>query len=122
MIKLKELLLNESTYIVYRGDDEQFSEFDYSKIKNRTIGFWFTDNKENAEFYGEYVRKFKITLNDPLIVSAEEFANNNFRGPSYWSRKAYLLDKDGVIIRDIIDGHKISTVYNVFDTHQIQFL
>lgn len=125
MIKLKALLV-EASYEVYRGDDEKFNTFDFSKIGSgvggpNNIGFWFTNNPEAAEFYGEHVRKFFIYLSNPLIVSSDMFAKHYPNGPTYWAKIAYQEGYDGVIINDIVDGDIESTVFCVFDDFQIEF-
>lgn len=125
MIKLSTLL-NENRYVVYRGDDKEFTSFDYSKIGKATggdtNGFWFSDDPHAANFYGEHVRKFEIELHNPLEVSREDFIKHYPNGPTYWAREALFRGHDGVIIHDIQDGDTISTVYCVFDKDDIKFI
>lgn len=127
MIKYKDFytLLNEVTYDVFRGDDINFQKFDTSLIGKSTgmdtVGFWFTDNEEAASFFGENVRKFQITLNNPLKVSNKQFIDNYSHGPVWWAKKAKSEKYDGVIIKDIMDGNTISTVFCVFNINQIMF-
>ena len=119
MIKLTSLL-SENRYVVYRGDDEVFPSFDYSKI-GKAPGFWFSDDPYAANFYGEHVRKFEIELHNPLEVSPDEFIKHYPHGPTYWAKEALFRGHDGVIIHDIEDGDTISTVYCVFDKDDIKF-
>lgn len=124
MIKLRTLL-TEETFLVFRGDDNPFPKFDYSKIGKstgvNTFGFWFTDSSDAAEFYGQHVRKFKITLFNPMNVTSEDFVKHSPNGPAYWAQEAMKRGHDGVIIHDITDGDRQSTVYCVFDDSQIEF-
>lgn len=92
MIKLK-LLLNEQTYEVYRGDDEPFTKFDSKMIgsgvsSGKATGFWFTDSADAAGYYGQHVRKFRINMNNPLVVSSEEFRRNFPNGPTWFAKKS----------------------------------
>jgi len=123
MIKLRSLL-TEKTYEVYRGDDKLFGRF-LSRFIGKstgvnTGGFWFSDSEDAAGFFGQHIRKFKIDLHNPLIVTSEEFSRSNPKGPSWFARKAKEEGYDGVIIQDIIDGDRRSTVYCVFSTTQIK--
>jgi hypothetical protein len=129
MIRLKSLLTEAKTGrpfrgVVYRGDDKQFSDFDYSFIGKstgaNTFGFWFTDSLEAAEFFGQHVRAFEITMDNPLIVTADEFINKFPDGPPKFAVRAAELGHDGVIIQDIMDGDRQSTVFCVWDKDQIK--
>ncbi len=111
----------ERVYNVYRGDDVKFNKFSPFYIKN-TYGYWFTDNKQAAYFYGQYVRNFKITLNNPLIITDEQFLQAYPKGPTYFAKLAFNKGHDGVIIKNIMDGDTISTVYCVFNEKNIQFI
>ncbi len=110
--------------VVYRGDDKQFTDFDYSFIGKstgaNTFGFWFTDSPDAAEFFGQHVRAFEITMDNPLVVSGEEFANKYPNGPSKFAIKAAEAGHDGVIIQDIMDGDRYSTVFCVWNKNQIK--
>ena len=124
MIKLRTLL-KEEEILVFRGDDDPFPKFDYSKIGKSTgadtVGFWFTDSSDAAEFYGQHVRKFKINLFNPMHVTSKDFVDHYPNGPSFWAQTAMQKGHDGVIIHDITDGDRQSTVYCVFDDSQIEF-
>lgn len=131
MIKLKQLLFETKTGkpfrgIVYRGDDKQFSDFDYSFIGKstgaNTFGFWFTSSPDAAEFYGQHVRAFEITMENPLVITGEEFVKGYPHGPPKFAEKAAVSGHDGVILLDIIDGDRISNVYCVWDVNQIKTL
>lgn len=129
MIKFKTLLMEsiktERPFrgVVYRGDDKQFDKFDYSFIGKstgaNTFGFWFTDSPEAAEFYGQHVRAFEITMDNPLVVSEEEFINTFPDGPPKFAIRAAQMGHDGVILQNIMDGDRTSTVFCVWDTDQI---
>src|SRR5437868_3476122 len=97
---------------LYRGDDEPFTQFDKNMIGRNcfnTVGFWFTDNREAAEFYGEHIRPFIVTYNVPMEVSYEEFKNIR-EGPNHWARLAFSQGYDACMIHDIVDGNVQSTV------------
>lgn len=126
MIKLKSLL-TEEIYDVYRGDDVPFDKFNFLKIGSGiggsdNVGFWFTNNQDAAEFYGEHVRKFSIHLSNPMVVSSDMFVKHYPNGPTYWAKLAFQNGHDGVIIKDIVDGDVESTVFCVFDDSQIDFI
>ena len=129
MILLKTLLAEIKTGrpfrgVVYRGDDEQFTNFDYSFIGKssgtNTFGFWFTNNSDAAKFFGQHVRAFEIAMDNPLIVSGEEFTGKWPDGPPKFAIKAAEAGHDGVIIQNIRDGDRYSTVYCVWDKDQIK--
>jgi hypothetical protein len=131
MIRLKALLTEAKTGrpfrgVVYRGDDKQFVDFDYGFIGKstgaNTFGFWFTDSPEAAEFYGQHVRAFEITMDNPLIVTEKEFVDAFPDGPPKFAIKAAERGYDGVIIQDITDGDRQSTVYCVWDKDQISYV
>lgn len=115
-MKLKEIL-------VYRGDEKRFQKFDHRFIGRSTgidtVGFWFSNSKDAAEFFGPHVRAFNITMNNPLVVTSQQFIDAYPRGPAYFARLAKKSGYDGLVIQDIIDGDKESTVYCVFDASQI---
>jgi hypothetical protein len=130
MIQLKTLLTEIKTGrpfkgVVYRGDDKTFVDFDYGHIGKstgaNTFGFWFTDSPDAAEFYGQHVRAFEITMDNPLVVTDQEFIDAFPDGPPKFAIRAAEAGHDGVIIRDIIDGDRTSTVYCVWDKDQIKF-
>lgn len=129
MIKLTEVLSEPQTAtpfkgIVYRGDDKKFDKFDYSFIGRstgaHTVGFWFTDSPEAAEFFGQHVRAFEITMDNPKVVTGQEFAKGYPHGPPKFAADAMQEGHDGVIITDIRDGDRWSTVFCVFDRDQIK--
>lgn len=127
MIRLKSLLEVKTGRrfrgVVYRGDDKQFTDFDYGAIGkstgSNTFGFWFTSSPEAAEFYGQHVRAFVITMDNPLVVSEDDFVNAYPDGPPKFAVKAAQDGHDGVIIQNIMDGDRVSTVYCVWDKDQI---
>jgi hypothetical protein len=127
MIKLKEILNSPQTgkplkQVVFRGDDKQFDEFDPSYIGSKgydTAGFWVSSSEEAAEYYGERVRRFVITMKNPMVFSAEDFVKGYPKGPPHFARLAQQKGHDGVVIQDIMDGDRYSDVYCVFDASQI---
>jgi len=128
MIKLKSLLKEIKTGhpfrgVVYRGDDKQFEKFDYAFIGKstgaNTFGFWFTSSPDAAEFFGQHVRAFQITMDNPLVVTEEEFFKGYPDGPSKFAARAEMAGHDGVIILNIQDGDRRSNVYCVWDRDQI---
>jgi hypothetical protein len=128
MILLKELLYQPKTgkplkKVLYRGDDNQFAEFDPAFIGRSTMsnteGFWFTDSADAARFYGEHVRSFLVTMHNPMVFTREDFVKAYPKGPSYLAKLAKQKGHDGAVIMDIVDGDRESTVYCVFDPKQI---
>jgi hypothetical protein len=128
MILLKELLDHPETgrplkKVLYRGDDKKFAKFDPAFIGKSTMsnteGFWFTDSADAAQFYGEHVRAFVVTMSNPLVFTGEDFKNGYPKGTSYFAKLAKQKGYDGVIILDIIDGDRRSNVYCVFNASQI---
>jgi len=128
MIYLKEILNRPESgkpfaKIVYRGDDEAFAEFDPNMIGRNgyeTVGFWFTGTKDAAEFYGEHVRPFKITMNNPLVFTSEDFRKGYPDGPPKFAKLAKNKGHDGAVILNIMDGNMCSDVYCVFDNKNIR--
>ncbi len=67
--------LGESTMTLYHGSQNEFDEFDSSKIGsssgNRGFvgrGFYFTPIKRNAEAYGN-VKAYNVTMNNPFMIT-----------------------------------------------------
>ena len=114
-------------YRVWRGDDVRFKEFDSRKIgtgflgRTRGIGFWFTDDRGAAGFFGHIVRPFTLFLGSPRIFTADEFRSLYPKGPSDLARMAEVDGHDACVIRDIQDGDRISNVFCVFNAGQIGF-
>lgn len=113
------------TVNVFRGDDKQFQRFDPSVIGRSTgadtEGYWFSSSEDAAGYYGEHVRPFVVTMNNPLVVSHEEFKNGYPHGPPYFAKLAKEKGHDGVVILDILDGDRYSDVYCVWNPTQIKF-
>jgi hypothetical protein len=131
MILLKELLKQPQTgvplkHIVFRGDDIEFNDFNPSFIGKSTMsnteGFWFSSSKDTAQYFGEHVRKFEITMNNPLVFTDEEFSRGYPKGPPEFARIAKRKGHDGVVILNIVDGDRISDVYCVWNISQIKKL
>lgn len=128
MIKLKEILETPQTgkpfkKIVYRGDDEEFAEFDPERIGIKgfeTVGFWFSGTEDAAASYGEHVRPFEITMKNPMVFSQEDFRKIYPKGPPYLAQTAKNKGYDGIVILNIIDGDRWSDVYCVFNPSQIK--
>ena len=128
MIRLTEILNQPQTgksftKVVYRGDDEEFAEFDPEKVGRKgfeTVGFWFSGTYDAAEFYGEHVRPFEITMKNPLVFTQEDFRKAYPKGPPWLAQIAKNRGHDGCVILDIMDGDRWSDVYCVFDKNQIK--
>ena len=130
MISLAKILSEAYTgrplkQIVFRGDDTDFSDFDPKFIGRATMsnteGFWFSSDPEAAQYFGEMVRKFEITMNNPLVFTDEDFRQTH-HGPPHFARLAKQQGYDGVVIKNIIDGDMVSDVYCVWNIGQIKRL
>lgn len=131
MILLKELLDQPHTgrplkRVLYRGDDTKFDTFDPKFIGKSTMsnteGFWFSSTKEAAEFYGEHVGTFEVTMRNPLVFTHEDFVNGYPDGPPKFARKAKQAGHDGVVLLNVVDGDRVSDVYCVWNVGQIKKL
>ena len=131
MILLKEILGQPTTgkaltAKVFRGDDKKFDTFDPKFIGKSTMsnteGFWFSNSADAAEFYGQHVRPFEITMKNPMVFSDEDFGQSWPNGPSHFARLAKQRGHDGVVILNIVDGDRRSDVYCVWDPKQIRSL
>ena len=89
---------------------------------------WFTSSKENASFYadvkeedeeGEYIYRCYIKMQNPMVVTEDEFKYLR-QGPKSLAIEARKKGHDGIILRDIIDGHTSSNIYAVFHPGQIK--
>ena len=130
MIRLKEILNQPQSgkplkQVVFRGDDKPFTKFDASFIGKATMtnteGFWFSNSKDAAEFYGEHVRPFEITMRNPLVFTYDDFVKTT-HGPPHFARIAKQKGHDGVVIQNIVDGDRESDVYCVWNVSQIKAL
>ena len=130
MIRLSEILTELHTgrplkQIVYRGDDTDFNAFDHKFIGRATMsnteGFWFSSDPEAAQYFGQLVRKFEITMNNPLVFTDEDF-RQTYHGPPHFARLAKQRGHDGVVIKNIVDGDMVSDVYCVWNIEQIKKL
>lgn len=61
--------LNENHYIGYHGSDDHIYG-DFKNLNPNIYGFFFSDNYENAKTYGDIVGKYRLTINNPLIIDA----------------------------------------------------
>jgi len=129
MISLKEILSQPSTgkeltAKVFRGDDDPFPKFDPAFLgkstMSKTEGFWFSNSADAAEFFGQHVRPFEITMKNPLVFTDEDFRNGYPHGPPHFARIAKERGHDGVVIQNITDGDRVSDVYCVWNTKQIR--
>jgi len=115
---------------LYHGTEHAFNTFSLARIGCmtgcNTHGFWFTDNRKAADYYhsgaecGGRVITALLVMENPLLVSSEDFAKHYPHGPASWAKKARERGHDGVILRDILDGDTRSTVYAVFSPNQIE--
>lgn len=76
---------------------------------------WFTNKSEAADFYysGDqlgFKYEADVVFQNPLVVSQADWASTT-HGPPYWLDQAHQRGHDGVIIPDIVDGNRESTVF-----------
>lgn len=127
-MRLKETLDQPKTghpirKVVYRGDDSDFKDFDPNFIGKSTMsntqGFWFYSSKEAAQFFGEHVRAFEVTMQNPLIINDEDFVKGYPKGPPSFAKMAKEKGHDGIVLLNIVDGDMVSDVYCVWNPSQI---
>jgi len=59
---------------VYHGTDQEFEEFDPTKIGTATDkgmlgkGFYFSKNKKTAESYGDIIKTARLNIKNPLLI------------------------------------------------------
>lgn len=131
MIRLKEILNQPQTgkpikAKLYRGDDREFDTFDPKFIGKSTManteGFWFSSSPEAAQYFGEHVRSFEVTMQNPLVFTDEDFVRGYPKGPPHFARIAKQKGHDGVVIKNVVDGDRVSDVYCVWNVGQIKKL
>lgn len=76
---------------------------------------WFSNSKDAVDFYysgPEHGTKIhaEVEMKNPLVVSYDDFVRER-QGPTWWQAKAAQEGHDGVIIQDIQDGDRVSTVF-----------
>ncbi|MGN1419672.1 MAG: LPD23 domain-containing protein, partial [Acutalibacteraceae bacterium] len=66
--KANKLLLNENgtPMILYHGTFDNFTEFKQSELRSREGSFFFAQNKEDAEAYGDNIMPVYVKLNNPI--------------------------------------------------------
>ena len=60
--------VNESI-IGYHGSENNIIG-DFKNLNDRIHGFYFSSDYENAKTYGEYVKKYRLDIKNPLIINA----------------------------------------------------
>ena len=119
--------------ILYHGSHWDFDEFDENKIGRTTDagwyskGFYFTNTPEQASYYGNYVYKCNITLNNPLYTKASN--KYNFRKelnlsddttPEEITKSLIAKGFDGVVVLNPISNNISECV--VYNTESIKII
>ena len=109
----------------FHGSEEHFGSFEPSYMGSQqgkgSPGFWFSNSKHAAGYYGPNIVECDLELNNPLVVSQEMFIEKKV-GPTHWARFAKGFGHDAVIIEDVCDGDVYSTVACVFSIENISNL
>lgn len=67
---IKEMkMLNENVYIGYHGSDNHITG-NFKNLNPNITGFFFSSDYENAKTYGNNVNRYKLRINNPLIIDA----------------------------------------------------
>lgn len=122
---------NGEPLVVYHGSDDEFNKFKKGKnVFTRQTGFYFSDNKNVSQKYGDIVKPFFINLKDVITYDAEDLsfseAIEKFPELEEDLMKESELSIDGVIIENVYDsphGKKIgenANTYCVYDSHNIK--
>jgi hypothetical protein len=120
------------TILAYHGTEHAFDRFDARQIGRMTgsdtRGFWFTSDRNAADYYhsgtecGGRVITARLTMENPLEVTAEQFAASYPHGPPWHVERAILAGHDGLILRQIVDGDTRADVFCVWDAEQIEIV
>ena len=103
--------INEETYKVYHGTNQQFDRFDMSRATQGII--WFTDsiesikNQEHGGMGNKYIMTRYITINNPAGWDEYE---------KYSLGEIYNMGYDGIILSD---GPNVNN-YIMFSTKNIR--
>lgn len=89
--------------VVYHGTNSKFSSFDKGKIGSATdsgffgSGFYFTDSKSEAEYYGDIAMPLYLSIQNPLDIT--EVAGGSYWGlyDNMFEKGALMLDEFGLL-------------------------
>ena len=89
--------------VVYHGTNAKFSAFDKEKIGSATdsgffgSGFYFTDSKSEAEYYGDIAMPLYLSIQNPLDIT--EVAGGSYWGlyDNMFEKGALMLDEFGLL-------------------------
>lgn len=66
--------------IVYHGSNNKFSTFNYDNLgttgRLEGVGFYFTDDKDTANRYGNYLFECYLSIQKPLMYNTKIFSKN----------------------------------------------
>ncbi len=116
---------------VYHGTDTDFHVYDITKSqKMGKFGIWFTEDKEFAEMFGSIVKEANIELNNPKVITAEQW--NNIRDEhakddnwfNEWKKQLISKGHDGLKVlggEENVGRHVVKnpTIYAVWDIKKI---
>jgi len=119
---------------LFHGSEEEIADFNLEKSKKwGKFGIWFSDSEEFAEMFGNYIKRVNITINNPKIISPEQW--DDIRGihakDDQWfiNWKHQLISKghDSLLVKGGPMKFGNTTVTNptivaVFSTNQIEQL
>jgi hypothetical protein len=92
--------------VMYHGTDAEFNVFDSEKGKKwaKKVGFWFTDQKDFSELFGENVMPVYLSVQNPIVITQDTFnkwREKHFDNESFWKGKKnewIANGNDGLII------------------------
>jgi hypothetical protein len=105
---------NGEPLVVYHGTKNQFNIFKEKGNGNRVLGYFFTDNKDFSEIYGE-TKLYFLNIKNIEIYSGKKFDELNTKENiknGYWDKEKQKLLKDsynGILIdrNDFFAGFNI---------------
>lgn len=126
--------IEDEIYIGYHGTNADFDEFDskYRRMSTFGQGFYFVNDENEANEYGKFVIKAKLSMKNPLIIKDTFFGNEDVLEPLGIKKMAHLnsddsLEKikkagyDSIIVLNA-EGRRNLKYYIVFDNSQIEII
>ena len=126
--------IEDKIYIGYHGTNADFDEFDskYRRMSTFGQGFYFVNDENEANEYGKFVIKAKLSMKNPLIIKDTFFGNEDVLEPLGIKKMAHLnsddsLEKikkagyDSIIVLNA-EGRRNLKYYIVFDNSQIEII
>ena len=120
--------------IGYHGTNKDFNEFDskYRRMSTFGQGFYFVNDEQEAQEYGNIVIKAKLIMNNPLIIKDTFIGNEDVLEPIGIKKMSHLssddsLEKikkagyDSIIVLNA-EGRRNLKYYIVFDNSQIEII